>query len=112
MIGTRGTSNCRNLIQVKGEKPWRYTEKGPSGYVQEHADLIASIREGKPLNEARQIAESTLTSIIGREAAYSGRSVTWDEMLNSKKSLSPEKYSFDAPPPEAPVAIPGKYRFS
>ena len=38
----------------------------------EHADLIQSIRSGKPLNEGRTVAEATLTAIIGRMSAYTG----------------------------------------
>ncbi len=47
-------------------------------YVQEHTDLIASIRAGKPLNELKQVAESTLTAIIGRMSAYTGKTLTWE----------------------------------
>ncbi|MEO8427717.1 MAG: Gfo/Idh/MocA family oxidoreductase [Verrucomicrobiota bacterium] len=112
VIGAIGTSNCQNLIQAKGEKPWRFAEKSPNGYVQEHADLIASIRAGKPLNEARQIAESTLTAIMGREAAYSGQSITWEQMLNSNVSRAPDKYDFETPPPPEEVPIPGKYKMA
>ncbi|HEX4644028.1 MAG TPA: Gfo/Idh/MocA family oxidoreductase, partial [Verrucomicrobiae bacterium] len=111
-MGSKGTSNCHSQIQVKGGEGWRFTGKSPDGYVQEHADLIASIRAGKPLNEARQVAESTLTAIIGRESAYSGHSVTWDEMLNSEMKLGPGKYSFDVEPPKAVVAIPGKHKLA
>ena len=53
-------------------------------YVQEHDDLFASIRAGKPINEGRRIAESTLTAIMGRMATYTGQAVTWDQALNSK----------------------------
>jgi predicted dehydrogenase len=112
VIGALGTSNCQNLIQAKGEKPWRLTEKSPNGYVQEHTDLIASIRENKPLNEARQVAESTLTAIMGREAAYSGQSIGWEQMLNSNISRAPEKYNFETPPPLEEIPIPGKYKMA
>jgi hypothetical protein len=90
---------------------WRYRNRNaPNPYEQEHADLIASIRSGEPLNEAKAVAESTLMGIMGRESAYSGRSIGWDEMLNSTRSLGPETYEFgDLPFPE--VAIPGKYIF-
>jgi len=78
-------------------------------YQQEHQDLIASIRAGKPLNEAKAVAESTLTGIMGRESAYSGRSVTWDEILNTPRRLGPETYEMGSLPfPE--VAIPGQYK--
>ena len=80
--------------------------------MQEHTDLIASIRENKPLNEARPVAESTLTAIMGREAAYSGQSITWEQMLNSNVSRSPEKCDFETPPPREEIPIPGKYKMA
>ena len=51
--------------------------------MQEHTDLIASIRAGKPLNELKNVAESTLTAIMGRMSAYTGKTVTWEEALDS-----------------------------
>src|SRR5256885_5775861 len=76
-------------------------------YVQEHADLIASIRAGRPLNEGRQVAESTLTAIMGREAAYTGQEVTWDELLSCPLDLVPADVQF-GPMPVPPVAMPGQ----
>ena len=77
-------------------------------YVQEHKDLIASIRLGKPLNEGKRIAESTLTAIMGRMSAYTGREVSWKWVLNSSElDLSPAKYEF-GDVPVRPVAIPGE----
>jgi predicted dehydrogenase len=111
VIATRGTSNCRNLIQVKGEKTWRFLEKANQGHLQEHLDFIQSIRAGNPLNEARQVAESTLTAIIGREAAYSGLTIEWDAALKSDRKMAPEKYELTAEPPKSEVAIPGRYKF-
>jgi hypothetical protein len=80
-------------------------------YQQEHQDLIASIRAGKPLNEAKAVAESTLTGIMGRESAYTGRSIEWDEMLSSNSRLGPEKYEMGSLPFPA-VAIPGQYKMT
>ena len=57
--------------------------------MQEHTDLIASIRAGKPLNELKNVAESTLTAIMGRMSAYTGKEVSWDDALNSKLKLYP-----------------------
>lgn len=111
-IGTKGTSDCYANIHVKDGESWRYSGSKANPYVLEHTDLIASIREGKPLNEARQVAESTLTAIMGRESAYSGHAVKWDDMLNSEVKLGPGKYSFDVEPPKVAVAIPGKYKLA
>jgi predicted dehydrogenase len=111
IVGTKGTSNCKDWIRFKDADPWRFRARDVNPYQQEHQDLIASIRAGQPLNEARAVAESTLTGIMGRESAYSGVSIEWEQALNSTKRLGPEKYEFgDLPFP--PVAIPGKYRFS
>ena len=75
-------------------------------YVQEHADLTASIRAGKPLNEGQQVAESTLTAIMGREAAYTGQVIAWDELLASTQDLTPPDLGF-GPLAVPPVAMPG-----
>ena len=77
-------------------------------YKQEHVDLIKHIREGKHINELKTVAESTLTAIMGRMAAYTGQEVTWEAALNSKLALMPEQVSWDMKLPVAEVAMPGK----
>lgn len=100
VVGTKGTSNCHDM-QDEG--------KGLGGMVQEHVDLILSIMKQEPhYNEAVQVCESTGTAILGREAAYSGRELTWDDMMNSKLSILPKNLSFNARIPEPPVPTPGK----
>jgi myo-inositol 2-dehydrogenase / D-chiro-inositol 1-dehydrogenase len=93
---------------IKGAKPYENEKASPNPYVQEHADLIASIRAGKPLNEGRQVAESCLTAIMGRMSAYTGRALSWDWVMNSSKlDLTPPHMELkDLPPLEVP--IPGK----
>ena len=87
---------------------WKFEGKSSLGmaYVQEHTDLIASIRAGKPLNEARQVAESTLTAIMGRQAAYTGKVIKWDDLMKSDLDLSPPKYEM-GPLAVRPVPRPG-----
>lgn len=111
IAGTNGTSNCKDWIRVRGGESWRFRGQDVNPYQQEHQDLIDSIRAGKPLNEAQQTAEATLMAIMGRESAYSGQIVEWDQMLNSNKRLGPEKYEF-GPLPFPEVAIPGQYQFA
>ena len=82
-------------------------EKDNEPYTQEHIDLIASIRAGKPLNELKTVAESTLTAIMGRMSAYTGKIVTWDQALNSGDNLVPSKLEW-GPVPVPPVAVPGQ----
>ncbi len=107
IIGKKGTAILGRTIE--GENPFQYTGPKPNAQVLEHADLIASIREGKAINEGRQVAESSLTAIMGRMSAYTGQEVTWDWAMNSSTlDLRPERYDFDARAPMRPVAIPGK----
>jgi len=93
---------------IEGENPFKYDGPSLSPYVQEHTDLISSIREGKPLNEGRRVAESTLTAIMGRMSAYTGREISWKWVMNaSKLDLRPPKYEF-GDLATRPVAVPGK----
>ncbi len=111
IVGTLGRSNCADRINLNNGEAWHYDKKEDSAYKQEHEDLIKSIREGKPINEAQTIAEATMTGILGREAVYSGHAVDWDTAIKSETRLGPEKYELgDFPIP--PVAMPGTYRFS
>jgi predicted dehydrogenase len=106
--GTEGA--CRltsGEAMMTGKTNWMFPGEGTNPYVQEHADLYASIRDGKPLNEAQRIAESTLTAIMGRMSAYTGQAVTWEQALNSKLDLAPRAYEF-GPLPVAEVAVPGR----
>ncbi len=103
VVGTRGKSNCRSQA---GD--WKAPGGGQNPYVQEHADLVASIREGKPLNEAQQVAESTLAAVMGREAAYTGQLIEWDAFLQSDMDLMPKDLDWKMKLPEPPVAMPGK----
>jgi len=109
VVGTKGicyTDGSNSSIE--GPKAYKYEGKSPSPYVQEHADLVASIRAGKPLNEGRRVAESTLTAIMGRMSAYTGRALQWDWVMNaSELDLRPPKYEF-GDLPVRPVAVPGK----
>ena len=104
-MGTKGIALSTG--EIRGEKPWKFDTNEKNPYVLEHADLIASIRNGKPLNEGRQIAESTMCAIMGRMSAYSGRALSWEWAMNaSTLDLSPATYEF-GPNPVDPVAVPG-----
>jgi predicted dehydrogenase len=95
VVGTKGGSNPHEMIRPTGGELWRYRERARDPYVQEHIDLIQAIVEDKPLNEAKQVTDSTLTAIMGREAAYSGAAVEWDAMLNSDFSYQPPQLRSD-----------------
>ncbi len=106
--GSKGVSvTSSGRAEFKGQNAWKYQSANPNPYVVEHADLIASIRAGGGLNEARRVAESTLTAIMGRMSCYTGKSVTWEQAMNSGLNLSPEAYAFgDLDVRE--IAVPGR----
>jgi myo-inositol 2-dehydrogenase / D-chiro-inositol 1-dehydrogenase len=106
-LGSKGSSDAAGTILGPNAWTWEKPATPVSPFVQEHTDLIASIRSGKPYNELKQIAESTLTAIMGREAAYTGQELTWDEVLNAAQDLTPPQIAF-GPLDVPPVATPGQ----
>ena len=107
--GTNGSANVEGgiLTPTKGDK-FKFPEKlKVNPYVQEHADLLKSIRDGKPLNEAKQITDSVLTAVAARISAYTGQLIRLSDVAKSKHSLMPEKLAF-GPLPESVMPIPGQ----
>lgn len=109
LTGTKGNAQA-DKYTITGAQAWKRADmrdKDTDPYVQEHTDLIASIRAGQPLNELKQVSDSVLTAIMGRMAAYTGKLVTWEQALNSDESLVPPNISF-GPMPVPPVPMPGQ----
>ena len=111
VIGTKGSAQLdfgRAVIQGANAATIGWDEHDPC--LTQHADQIAAIRNGTHLNEAKRIAESSMTAIMGRMSAYTGRALKWSWIMNaSKLDLTPPAYEFgDLAMPE--VAIPGKTR--
>ncbi|MFN8006897.1 MAG: Gfo/Idh/MocA family oxidoreductase [Terriglobia bacterium] len=109
LAGTRGTCQV-DKYSIKGETEWRFRGKDNDAYLQEHIDLIANIRGGKVVNELQGIAESTLTAIMGRMSAYTGKAVTWDQALNSTLDLMPSQLTWGKLPLPL-VPVPGQTEF-
>jgi predicted dehydrogenase len=115
IIGTEGYTNCKDTIWDKtGKVMWQYQEEGLepgkskySPYVLEHVDLVTAIRTSKPYNDAEEIAYSTLVAIMGRESAYTGQEVTWEEMLKSELRLGPTEYALGPVAMKVEVPVPG-----
>ena len=116
MAGTKGncTVDCtRGQHIITGENAWRYASKEPvvDMYQVEHNELFAAIRSGKLINHGSWMAQSTLIAIMGRMAAYTGQTITWEQAMNSLETLAPEKISWDAPVTVPSVAMPGATKF-
>ena len=115
IVGTRGVAELHprysRLVSHDGEILFEMMEPGLNAYVQEHTDLIHAIRTGAPINEAQQIADSTLTAVLGRESAYTGKEITWDELMSSGLDLMPQSLAF-GPMPFPAVPVPGKTKLA
>ncbi|MHC4565927.1 MAG: Gfo/Idh/MocA family protein [Planctomycetota bacterium] len=113
VVGSEGLAYLDGATaRIQGRRSYIYDGPVRNPQVQEHADMIAGIRAGRPLNHGKRIAESTLTAIIGRMSAYTGRALKWDWALKaSKLDLSPPHYEF-GDLPVRPVAVPGTTRLT
>ena len=108
IIGSEGSLLTRpGYARITGKHPWVFDGENGNPYVQEHVDLIAAITSGTLIQEARAVAESTLTAIMGRLSAYTGKLVTWDQALASKLQITPAVFEM-GPLPVAPVPVPGR----
>ncbi|MCB9882528.1 MAG: Gfo/Idh/MocA family oxidoreductase [Planctomycetes bacterium] len=113
--GSKGSSNVGGgRIDLYEGEGWRFRGQNKNPYQVEHDVLFDAVRNDKPHNEAEYGAHSTLTSIVGRMATYSGKEVKFEEALNSTLALEPSEYSWDGVPPtvpgpngEYPIPMPG-----
>jgi predicted dehydrogenase len=97
VVGSNGTANPGGSLQTKDGQRWRFPrDQGVDPYMQEHVDLINAIVKDTELNETKNVTDTTLTAILGREAAYSGAAVEWDTVLNSKFTYGPDLLYKDA----------------
>jgi len=114
ILGTEGTCTIGRgpVPRIEGKVNWTWQGEKYDMYLREHDILFASIRKGQPINDGKRMATSTLLSMMGRMAAYTGQEITWDQALNSQERLFPDHLdwngSFEAPP----RAQPGVTKFS
>jgi len=116
--GTNGTTwgdGGLNMFNKKDIKVPDFEDRNP--YVQEHVELIRGMLAGKPLNEAKSVAEATLTAIMGRIATYTGKLVRYKDVVENANTpwynlkCSPSAEDFEKGAVKAPAddvaAIPG-----
>lgn len=103
--GTKGSADP--AAGIKGEKREK-PDPLAKAYIKEHADLIEAMTTGKHVNESEALCDSTLTGIMGRMSAYTGKLVTWEQARDSKLDLWPKEPLAFGPFTVPPVAVPGK----
>ena len=119
LYGTKGYVNVSNskIYNYDGTVAWEYTKPKPDDpdqtwavpdmYTQEHIRMVNAIRTDKPINETDIVAQVTLMAIMGREAAYTGKFLKWDQIMASDQNLRLPKNEFGPIPgfkEEIPVA--------
>jgi predicted dehydrogenase len=123
IIGTKGKVffNDARITDLKGKTIYQFDKKQENQpYQAEHDELFAAVAKGEyKFWDAERGAKSTMTSILGRMATYSGQLVNWDKAINSGINLHPSTYAWDAKMPNMPdseglyaVAVPGVTKFA
>jgi len=121
LIGTKGKVFCdeARITDTKGNTLYQFDKsKENQPYQNEHDELFAAIAKGEyKFWDAERGAKSSMTSILGRLATYSGQRMEWDKALASGMNIMPATYAFDATPPVVPdangmypVAVPGQFK--
>lgn len=103
--GTKGKARVL-AHEISGETNWKYDGPKPSMYLVEHQEFFKSIRDGKPIDNSHYMINSTMVGILGRNAAYTGKTITWEEAMADTTSIGPAEMSW-SDVPEPPIAIPG-----
>ncbi|MCA9239318.1 MAG: Gfo/Idh/MocA family oxidoreductase, partial [Planctomycetales bacterium] len=103
--GTKGKARVL-AHRIYGEEKWRYRGPKPSMYRNEHVEFFKSIRDGQPIDNGAYMVNSTRIAILGRMAAYSGKTLAWEDALADATRLGPGEYQW-ANVPEPAVAVPG-----
>jgi len=122
--GTKGSVELGKgvITDIRGKELYRYPSvlgQEANPYQVEHDEFFKSIRSNDIISDAENGAKSTLSAIMGRMATYSGKTVTWDEVLNSDHQIMPESVDWDTTPPSLPdengfysIPKPGVTKFS
>ena len=110
LLGTKGRGDIARSIFIENAKGrWSYDGKRENMYQVEHNELFQSIRDGKPINNGDRMALSTMMAIMGRTAAYTGKEITYDQILNAKEDRYPKDMNWESgshtPPPLAKPGI-------
>ena len=107
-----GWAPTRTRLEYNDGRPtWTYKGPTPNMYEVEHQHLFSAIRDGEPVNDGDFMMQSTLMSIMGRDAAYTGQTLTWDDLMKSEQVLGPSDLEW-GPLPEVVVPVPGRTRFA
>ncbi len=114
--GTKGSAVINGgRVQIMGENKWSYpeelAEKDRDMYDQEHVEFFESVRNGTAHNDGEWMAHSSLVAIMGRMSAYSGKKITWKQLMELNEDLAPEEtFQWDSSFKPHDLPVPGQYK--
>ena len=108
--GTEGQADLMKY-SITGKNPWKGPRRRTVMHQLEHDAMYAALRKGETINNGEYMAKSTMLGIMARMSAYTGKILTWEQAMDSKLRLGPEKYDWNLPFPDPPVAMPGATPF-
>jgi hypothetical protein len=108
-MGTKGQCDLAKC-RIQGATNWQFRGPQDNPYQAEQAALIHSVRRGEPINHGAYMAGSTMVTVLGQIACYTGTATKWDDVAESDVRYGPlpEESNFDTPPPTRPDAT-GNY---
>lgn len=110
VFGSKGKASVI-AHEISGENAWKFAGDKVNMYDQEHIELFDAVRGNRPrINNGPYMCSSTLMAIMGREACYSGKELTYDQVASSPMDISPAAYDWDQEPPVV-IPQPGVYQF-
>lgn len=96
---------------ITGKHQWKYSGPLPRMHQVEHEVFLASIRAGKPINDGPRMARTTMMTLMGRMAAYTGQEITWEQAFHSQQSLVPDEIDWHSKIELTPLPRPGVTKF-
>lgn len=96
---------------IDGPKRWRFKGEDKNMYDLEHEALFNAIRKGEVINDGDRMMLSTLVGIMGREAAYTGQLLTWQQMLDCTQDLAPDSLKWGDSFKPTSMPMPGITKF-
>ncbi len=107
--GTKGVCDL-GACRITGETEWVYEGERNNPYLSEQAALIESVRSGEPVNSGHHAAHSTMVTVMGQIACYSGRATAWGDIADADLEYGPsaDEATLEMAPPTLPDAT-GNY---
>ena len=115
-----GTKGVAQLLKgrIEGETNWQYEGPKTNMYDVEHQELFDSIRAAKPINNGLYMASTTMLALLSQFVCHTGQEITWEQAVNSERSVELKRYGWDVEPPIQPndagaydIAVPGMTEF-